>query len=273
MAEGVYAPLGIVSHLIEVREHDARRPNRGGDQSRLHNPVADRAGRLIARAADNRRARLQPCVLGDQFADPARDLWRFDHAWQQAAVDAELVNQRVGPAAIDDVEQRRPRGVGDVAGELTGEAEPDIVLRQQDLPGPLVCRRLVVAHPQQLGGGEARQHRVGGLFEDHLGPGGVVDPIHLSLAALVAPDQRRSDDMVIGVEQHQPVHLAREADGGDIVRGDIRLAEHFANCLLGGLPPVLRTLLSPQRPRHVHLFMRGGDGVDDPPTRIHEQSA
>src|SRR3712207_8087631 len=44
------------------------------------------------------------------------------------------VEQLGGPPALPHVEEGSARGVGDLAVELTGQAEADIVLRQQHLP-------------------------------------------------------------------------------------------------------------------------------------------
>ena len=54
------------------------------------------------------------------------------------------------PAPPGDVEEQRPRRVGDVCRPLTGEPEPHVVLRQAD-PGDLrERRRLVAAQPEEL---------------------------------------------------------------------------------------------------------------------------
>ena len=58
------------------------------------------------------------------------------------------------------------------------------------------------------------------------------------------------------IEQHQAVHLAGEPDAANVVTGRARLRQHAANGLLRRLPPVLGTLLGPQRPLHAHFFVR-----------------
>jgi len=42
---------------------------------------------------------------------------------------------------------------------------------------------------------------------------GVVQPIALGLAALVAPDECRAEDVAIGIDHDAAVHLASESDG------------------------------------------------------------
>ena len=67
--------------------------------------------------------------------------------------------------------------------------EAHIVLRQQQLANPFEVARLVVAHPQQLGQREAGQHGIGGVLQDVVAADGLIDGVHLRLAALIAPDE------------------------------------------------------------------------------------
>ena len=73
---------------------------------------------------------------------------------------------------------------------------------------PLKVARLVIAHPEQLGQREARQDRIGGIFQDIFTPYRSIDRVHLRLAALIAPDQRGTDHGVSFIQNHQTVHLA-----------------------------------------------------------------
>ena len=55
-----------------MREDHARRAQRAGDDARLHDAVADRAGRLIAASADDRRSRRQSRELSGVRGDRRR---------------------------------------------------------------------------------------------------------------------------------------------------------------------------------------------------------
>ena len=111
VAEDVHAPLGVGRVAGEHREDDARRPEHDRDRARPVDPDAERAGGLVARA---------------------RDLGRLGGRRQPLAGDLERVADLVRPAAPRDVEEQRPRRVGDVDRALAGQPQPDVVLRQQD---------------------------------------------------------------------------------------------------------------------------------------------
>ena len=81
----------------------------------------------------------------------------------------------------------------------------------------------MVANPKQFGQGEAGEHGVGGVFQNLVAPHLGVDEVHLSLAALVAPDEGGADDLADGVQNHQAVHLAVAVD---------TLCEIFQRCAL-----------------------------------------
>jgi hypothetical protein len=131
--------------------------------------------------------------------------------------------------------------------------------------------RLVVAHPQQLGKREAGQHGIRREGQDVVPPHGLVDPIHLALAALIAPDQRGADDVVVLVQDYQPVHLARQPQACDVGRLDLRFRDDGPNGLLGRVPPVLRALFGPQGALHLHVFVRRRDRGRHPAFFIHQK--
>ncbi len=87
----------------------------------------------------------------------------------------------------------------------------------------------------------------------------LIDPIHLRLTALVAPDQRRTDYVVVAIENHQPVHLSGKAEASDLIAGDSGSGQRAANRLKCRVGPVFRTLLGPQRLLHHHFFVSNRD--------------
>ena len=76
-----------------------------------------------------------------------------------------------------------------------------------------------------------------------LEPDPLLDLLALGAGALVVPEDRRPQHLLVGVERDEPVHLPRQADAGDLVRAQ-RLER-----LLRRRPPLLRVLLGPARLR------------------------
>ncbi len=83
----------------------------------------------------------------------------------------------------------------------------------------------------------------------------------LSAAAAVVPQHRRAQDLVLGVEQHSAMHLARQAHRLKPCQrlGMVALQARHHPLQCG--PPVARVLLGPQRMRVLHgeRLALGGD--------------
>ena len=88
------------------------------------------------------------------------------------------------------MEERSAGRIGNLGVELAGEAEADVILRQQHLPDLRVRFRLVLADPDHLGRREAGQHRVRRQLDDPLPAHFLRDPLTLWARPLVAPEQR-----------------------------------------------------------------------------------
>lgn len=71
--------------------------------------------------------------------------------------------------------------------------------------------------------------------------------------AHVAPDERGANDIPALIEKDSAVHLAREADRGDVFAGQIRARKRFAHGGARDVPPILGLLLGP-------AYLRGGKG-------------
>ena len=142
----------------EAREHDARgaehdRRDRGRDRS-TPTPSAPAAWSPA------------PAATGTPPAACPLTARRLERRRQPRRVDLERGDDGVAPAPARDVEQQRPRRVGDVGRVLAAEAQADVVLRQQDVRDARVDVGLVAAQPQQLRRGEARQRAVAGLRDE-----------------------------------------------------------------------------------------------------------
>ena len=116
-------PSGSKPSSVGVGEDDARGPHRRRDDPGPDDPVADGAGRLVAAAADDRRAGRQAGRLGGR----GRLTWAetsglSKQSGRSDAVEVELAEQLVAPAAVGHVEQEGPRGVADLGGEASRRA-------------------------------------------------------------------------------------------------------------------------------------------------------
>ena len=148
--------------------------NAGGADRReglavLDDAGADRSRRVVAGAADDDGAFLQAGQGGRLGGHGAGHFGRFIDLAQQVFVDVQLFQHLVRPAAVRDVQQLHPGGVGDLGCELAGQFIPDIVLRQQDFRAFGVIFRLVVADPEDFGGGKAGEGGVGGDLDQPFG--------------------------------------------------------------------------------------------------------
>ena len=191
VAERVQACLGLRAVLAQGREDDAGRAERDGEQTGPVDAHAERSRRLVARA---------------------RDLRRLVHERQPRARELERRQHLVAPAAPGDVEEERAGRVGGVDRALAGEAEADVVLREQDVPDLRVRLRLVRAQPEQLRRREAGERAVAGQRDQPLEADPLLDLLALRRGALVVPEDRGAEHAVVLVLHDEPVHLAGEAD-------------------------------------------------------------
>ena len=231
---------------------------------------ADGVGSLVAGPAHDRRAGPQARGRRRGLRDVADHVRPLDRPRQKAGVDAEGLDHLARPRPGRQVEEHRARAIGHVEGMLAGEPEAHVVLGQEHVPRPRPGLRLVVAHPEQLAGGEARQRLIAGDGDEALATDDGPDGVALRRRPLVVPEDGRADDLVVLVKEHQAVHLPCRTDGRDGLRGRAGLAEDPRDGLLGSRPPEPRVLLRPQRVGCLEVVLRGGhahhrtiDGEED----------
>ena len=93
-----------------------------------------------------------------------------------------------------DVEEQRPRRIGDVGRPLTGEPKPHVVLGQADRGAIRVeDRRLVAAQPEQLRRREPRERAVSRQLDQAIDADQVFDLGALFARALVVPENRGTE--------------------------------------------------------------------------------
>jgi len=259
----VHAAFGIGLDAIGVGEDDAARPEGGRDDAAANDAVADGAGGLIATAAHHRNTGHQATGPGGLLRQNARDFGRLVDRRQQGRIDVEQAQEFLGPAAALDVQQERARGVADFGGKLAGQAVADVVLRQENLRGALINARLVSADPEDLRRREAREGRVRDHAEETAPTAGRPgDLVALGAGPLIVPEDRAAKDPAAPVEEDGAVHLARQADAGDLDGPDLGRTKHLANTRPGRLPPILGVLLAPGGPGSVRGILDGGRRAD-----------
>ena len=273
MTKGVYAAGRIVLRLVAVGEDDARSSQRAGDHAGLHDSIADSAGRLIAAATNHRRTGFEPGLLRGLRSNLAGDVARFVNRGQDFAIQLERFHHFERPASLDDIEQRGTGGIGNIAREIAGELKADVIFRQQHFPDALKIGRLIVADPQQLRQREAGEHGIGGVAQHRFFAHSAVDEIHLWLAALIAPDERRPDHPMRRIQNHQPVHLPGQSHAADILARDFGFCKYAADGLPRGIPPILRPLLGPQRMQHEDILMQCSGSMPHLSTLVYQESA
>ena len=255
-------PLRLVERPVRRGEDDA-----GGPEGQRHlpgrdDPDADRVGRLVAAAGDDRGAGTQPGGGGGERRDRAGHLRPLERRRQPGGRDPERGDDLGRPVARGQVEQDRAGPVGLVHGVLAGQAEPQVVLGQQDVGGPRPHVGLVIADPDELRRGEAGQRVVAGDRDEPLRADCGTDRVALGGGPLVVPQDGRAEHAVGVVEQHQPVHLAGQPDRLDVVAGDARGGQDGPDRGHGPVPPGGRVLLAPERVGRAEAVLGGADPAD-----------
>ena len=170
-------------------------PERQRDRARVDDPDADGVRRLVAAARDDRACRrAAPSPRRPPRSTVPVTAGPSNVGGSQRRVDPERVDDLGRPVARGEVEQDRAGAVGLVERVLAGQAEPDVVLRQQDVGDPRPDVRLVVADPDELRRGEPGQRVVAGDRDQPLRPDRRADRVALGGGPLVVPQDRRAED-------------------------------------------------------------------------------
>ncbi|KAF1034247.1 MAG: hypothetical protein GAK35_04311 [Herbaspirillum frisingense] len=256
MAEGMDGARGIGTEAVVDHEQHARGAQRDKAVARIDRADADRAGGAIAGPAghDHRVAQA-----------PGRRHFRQQRARRRAAVHQcrHLVaphaagEQFIGPVASLHVQPQRAsrvRGIGHLA---PGHLQAQPILGQQHRGDAAEQLGFVARHPHQLGRGETRHGQVAGdAMQARRAPGQLGA---FRRAARIAPQDGRTQYLILGVQQHGAVHLARQADGADAAEWRVpQLRAQLGHGIAGGLPPVGRRLLRPARVQARHVQRAAG---------------
>jgi hypothetical protein len=108
----------------------------------------------------------------------------------------------------------------------------------------------VLAHPHDLGRGEAGQHLIAGQLQQPIESAHLLgDRCALFTRALIVPQNGGTQNVIGSIEHDQAVHLPRQSDRGHFVARSIGFAQCSCDAGNRALPPIGRILLRPQRLR------------------------
>ena len=129
-----------------------------------------------------------------------------------------------------------------------GQAVSKIILGEHDPADLRKELRLILAHPKQLRGGEAGKGQIARQRQQALLAEVIVERIGLLAGAAVIPEDGGTDHLVVLVQGYQTVHLAAEAQTGDL--GGVDVLEQLGYTNTKSRPPLLGILLRPTGLRH-----------------------
>ena len=129
----------------------------------------------------------------------------------------------------------------------TGKPVVDVILWEHNPGNPAEVLRLVLLHPQDLRSSESGKgyvRRKGGKF---LFAYDRVEVFDFFRCSPVIPENRRSDDIIVPVQDNKAVHLPGNSYSRN--RRGVKTHQQFRDAFLTGLPPQQRILLRPARMR------------------------
>ena len=243
MAEGMHRRRRVRLIAVVRREQHARGAERHEGLPGLHDAHPDGRGRVVARAPrDDRRPHAPaPRQLRAERAGHVRPLDKPRHRLPRQPRPRQQIVRPVPRAGVEPARPRRVRHLGHV---LSGQPEPQVVLRQQHLRHAPEQRGLVVPDPCELRRREAREHDV----PRHAPPHRVgVHRRGFRMAPRVVPEDAGPQHLVRRVQKRRPVHVPRQPDaahraqprpGGKPVHHRLRRRDPVVGLLLG--PAVMR---------------------------------
>ena len=247
VAERVQASIGFGLVLIIRGKHHARRPNRDARLPALQDTTANRGGRLVARAANDRCTYAQTRCRRASRAYVRAHLGAFAQIGQERAGNIQRGQQFVRPRAAAHVHQRNTRAIRHIGDICAGQQKAHIVLGQQNVRRARKRLGLMLAHPHNLGRGETRQHHTADLIIQPLRAHTLGDRRTLRASALIVPQDRRAHNLVVRVEHRQAMHLPGQTHRRHVVGADF--LQHRAQAGAGSSPPLARVLFRPERAR------------------------
>ena len=161
VTERVHGLGGVRQEFRRDQEQHARGAQRQERIARLDDADARGARGVVATAARHRN-RIHAPVRGHFLAQLAGDVRAFHEARHVRFVETRGGQHFGRPFALRHVHPQRAGGIRAIAGLLARHQQANVVLGQQHAARVLEHRGLVLAHPDQLGRGEARHGDVAG---------------------------------------------------------------------------------------------------------------
>ena len=262
MAECVQPPLRLDDRLACRGKDHTRGAQAEGDNSLHYRSGSHCARRLVAGSSHHRRAGPQACGLGGLPGHHAGDGRPFVGGWHPGRFNLQSSQHGPRPISPAEVKKQGARAPRLVDGVLACQPEAHIVLGQQDATDAVIQLWLLVSDPQDLGCRETGQGVVAGDLDKTLSTQALADLVAFRRSALVIPQDRRSQDLIVGVEKHQPVHLPRQTHTHDLFRIHLRPVQYPANAADSRLPPQVGMLLGPHGPGCLVGIFRGSHPHD-----------
>ena len=215
-------------------------------------------------------------------SDSRADAAAVHHFWEQRARHAEQLEQLVVPAALADVVEQRPRGVGGVGDVAAPAAEPPrhpaVHGTERELAGlgAFAHAGHVVQQPADLGAAEVRVEQQPRLAPDHRLGAGAPELLAVVRGAPVLPhDGRRHRLRGRPVPDDGRLALVGDADAGHVGGPLAGLLQSAPGRGQLGLPERLGVLFDPSRLRRAEAGLllgarqhdAGGVDHERPPAR------
>jgi hypothetical protein len=159
-----------------------------------------------------------------------------------------------------DIQKQHAGCICHIRSAFASKAKAGVVFWQKKVPYALPVVGFVFANPENFRQREVWQGGIARELNQALQAKCAREVAALLLGAYVAPDECRADNISFFVEKDRAMHLAREADAGDVLAREVIARERFANCCASSAPPVFRMLLRPanlRRCKGLVVFGRG----------------
>ena len=142
----------------------------------------------------------------------------------------------------------------------TGQPVCQIILRQHDFLNSCKIFRFFIFYPQNLGRRKSGKGNVRRIFGKLILTDYIVQIIAFFIGSAVIPQKSGTDNLIVFIQKHQPVHLSAEADAGYLFL--FFILKQFLQSVHRLYVPVLRLLLRPAGMREIQGVFPGNRLLD-----------
>ncbi len=211
----------------------------GAHDARTGAPPAHPGGR------DDRRTHGQPGRLSRGWRHNTDNLPRRAEPRQLPGRNAQQRKRRLVPARGAHIEEVIAVGLGEIAGQLTGEPRGQVAGGGQEGVRRVEDVRVLRLEPQQLGRDVGRVERVGAQVDQSLRMRPAAQCVSLGLRAAVQPDERGRQRLHLRIDRQQRPTQPIDADACHLLRTGAPLR---APAAWSGTRPATTPRRSPPRP-------------------------